>query len=117
LPAAEAVFKQLHIFMDLARYEGWEVPIIKTVSHKGEGVTKLLEAIDNHRAYLQSSGRLEKMRRQRARRQLLAAAQAELLSGLLSAAESNGRLDTLVDAIVERELDPHTAAEQLIANP
>src|SRR5207244_85671 len=28
LPAAEAVFKQLHIFMDLARYEGWEVPII-----------------------------------------------------------------------------------------
>src|SRR6266540_1186744 len=114
LPAAEAVFKQLHIFMDLARHEGWEVPIIKTVSHKGKGITNLLEAIDNHRDYLQSSGRLEKMRRQRARRQLLAADQAERLSSVLSAAESNGRLDTLVDAIVDRELDPHTAAERLI---
>src|SRR5438034_4722759 len=116
LPAAEAVFKQLHIFMDLARYEGWEVPIITTVSHKGEGVTKLLEAIDDHRAYLEKSGRLDQMRRQRARRQLLAAAQADLLSNLLSAAESNGRLDKLVDAIVDRELDPHTAAEKLITS-
>ncbi len=54
------------------------------------------------------------MRRQRARRQFLAAAQAELLSNLLSAAESNGRLEKLVDAIADRELDPHTAAERLI---
>jgi LAO/AO transport system kinase len=116
LSAAEAVYKQLHIFMDLARHEGWEVPIIKTVAQKTEGITKLLEAIDTHRAYLQTSGRLEKMRRQRARRQLLAAAQADLLSNLLATAESNGRLDKLIEAIAARELDPHTAAEQLIAD-
>ncbi len=115
LPTAESVFKQLHIFMDLARHEGWEVPIIKTVAHKGEGVTRLLEAIDNHRVYLDSSGRLEQMRRNRARRQLLAAAEAALLSQLVATAESNGRLDELVDAIAGRALDPHSAAEQLIA--
>jgi LAO/AO transport system kinase len=116
LTAAEAVYKQLHIFMDLARHEGWEVPIIKTVSSKGEGIEKLLEAIDNHRTYLQTSGRLEKMRRQRARRQLLAAAQADLLANLLATAESNGRLDKLIEAVADRELDPRTAAEMLIAN-
>jgi LAO/AO transport system kinase len=116
LPAAEAVYKQLHIFLDLARHEGWEVPIIKTVSSKGDGIARLLEAIDKHRAYLQTSGRLEAMRRQRARRQLLAAAQAELLSNLLSAAEVNGRLEKLIEAIADRELDPHTAADKLI-NP
>jgi GTPase len=116
LPAAESVFKQLHIFMDLARHEGWEVPIIKTVSSKGEGITKLLDAIDNHRAYLETSGRLEDMRRKRARRQLLAAAQAELLSELLSSAEKNGRLDKLIEAIARQEIDPHSAADELIAS-
>ena len=116
LPAAESVFKQLHIFMALDRNEGWQVPILKTVSHKGQGIIELLQAIDDHRAYLEKSGRLDQMRRQRARRQLLAAAQADLLSNLLSAAESNGRLDKLVDAIVDRELDPHTAAEKLITS-
>ena len=93
LPAAECVYKQLHIFMDLARNEGWEVPIIKTVSSKGEGID---EAPRSHRQtprLPRTSGRLEDMRRKRARRQLLAAAQAELLSNLLAAAESNGRLD------------------------
>jgi LAO/AO transport system kinase len=116
LPAAESVYKQLHIFMDLARHEGWEVPIIKTVSSKGDGIAQLLEAIDKHRAYLETSGRLEDMRRKRARRQLLAAAQAELLSKLVSNAETNGTLDKLIEAVAERALDPHTAAEQLIAN-
>jgi GTPase len=114
LPAAESVYKQLHIFMDLARHEGWEVPIIKTVSHKGQGIKELLEAVDKHRAYLETSGRLDQMRHQRARRQLLAAAQADLLSKLVSSAESNGRLEKLVDAVADRELDPHTAAEQLM---
>jgi len=114
LPTAESVFKQLHIFMALDRNEGWQVPILKTTAHKNEGVTALLETIDKHRTYLESSGRLEQMRRQRARRQLLAAAQADLLSQLLSTAESNGRLEKLIEAIADRELDPHTAADKLI---
>jgi LAO/AO transport system kinase len=117
LPAAESVFKQLHIFMQLDRHEGWQVPILKTTAHKNEGVPALLETIDKHRAYLETSGRSDEMRRHRARRQLLAAAQAELLSQLLSSAERNGTLEKLVDAIAGRELDPHTAAEQLISNP
>jgi LAO/AO transport system kinase len=117
LPAAESVFKQLHIFMALDRNEGWQVPILKTTAHKNEGVPALLETIDKHRAYLETSGRSDEMRRHRARRQLLAAAQAELLSQLLSSAERNGTLEKLVDAIAGRELDPHTAAEQLISNP
>jgi LAO/AO transport system kinase len=114
LPTAESVFKQLHIFMALDRNEGWQVPILKTTAHKNEGVPALLETIDKHRTYLESSGRLEQMRRQRARRQLLAAAQADLLSQLLSTAESNGRLEKLIEAIADRELDPHTAADKLI---
>jgi len=72
LPLAEAVYKQLHIFMELDRSEGWRVPILKTVATKGQGVTELVEEIDKHRQYLTRSGRLAEMRRHRARRQLLA---------------------------------------------
>ncbi len=114
LPTAESVFKQLHIFMALDRNEGWEVPILKTVAHKSQGTVELVEAIDKHRAYLETSGRLDQMRRQRARRQLLAVAQAELLSRVLVRDEGNGRLQELVEAVAVREMDPHTAAEKLI---
>jgi LAO/AO transport system kinase len=114
-PAAGSVFKQLHIFMDLARNEGWEVPILKTVAHKEQGVVELVEAIGRHREYLTESGRLEEMGRTRARRQLLSVAQGMLLEGVLSRAREDGRLEGLVEAIMAREMDPHTAAERLIA--
>jgi len=72
------------------------------------------DAIDRHRTFLESSGRLEEARRQRARRKLLALAGAELLSRVLASAEANGRLDELVESIAKRKVDPHTAAEMLI---
>lgn len=114
LPLAEAVYKQLHIFMELDRSEGWRVPILKTVATKGQGVTELVEEIDKHRQYLTRSGRLAEMRRHRARRQLLAAAQGLLLEAVLSTAEANGALDKLVESVSRLEVDPRTAAEQLI---
>ena len=114
LPTADTVFKQLHIFMSLDRNEGWQVPILKIAASKDQGTTELIEAIDKHRAYLTDSGRLEEIRRHRARRQLLAVAQAVLLHRVVAKAEEDGQLGALVEAIASRELDPHTAADLLI---
>ena len=114
-PGAESVFKQLHIYTDLQRQEGWNVPIIKTIAHKDQGIVELLDAIEEHREYLARSGRLEQMLRHRARRQLLAVAQSILLSRVLDGAGGAARVEELVEAIAGREMDPHSAAELLIA--
>ena len=113
-PGADIIAKQLHIFLTLNKNQGWEVPIIKTVAHKDEGVAELTGAIEKHYAYLQESGRLEEARRHRARRQLLSLAQGQLLARVLAAAEADGTVEELVEAIARREVDPHTAAERLI---
>lgn len=115
LPSANSVAQQLHIFMELDRQEGWTVPILKTVAHKEEGIEELLDDVERHREYLVTSGRLEEMRRKRARRQLLALTQALLLGNVLESVE-NGAIDKLVESIATRETDPHSAAEKLIAS-
>ncbi len=112
-PGAESVYKQLHIYTDLQRQEGWNVPIIKTIAHRDQGVGELVEAIDRHRAYLRESGRLEEMRRKRARRQLLAVVQDELLRRALAAAGEE-RVAALVEQIASRDIDPRSAAEELL---
>jgi LAO/AO transport system kinase len=113
LPAAEAVFKQLHIYTDLQRHEGWDVPILKTVAHKEQGIAEVLDAVDKHQVYLKESGRLELMHRERARRQLLGTAQSILMERVISGA--NGAIDSLAERIATRDIDPRTAAEELIA--
>ena len=112
LPQAESVFKQLHIFTDLQRQAGWDVPIIKTVAHKDEGAAELADAIEQHRQYIVDSGRVEEMSRQRAHRQLLAVAQATLVEDVL--AGGGDLVDELVEQIARREIDPRTAADKLI---
>ena len=112
LPQAESVFKQLHIFTDLQRQVGWDVPIIKTVAHKDEGAAELADAIEQHRQYIVDSGRVEEMSRQRAHRQLLAVAQATLIEDVL--AGGGDLVDELVEQIARREIDPRTAADKLI---
>jgi LAO/AO transport system kinase len=114
-PGAEATFKQLHIYTDLQRNEGWDVPILKTVAHREQGISELLEAIDRHREYLRESGRMEEMTRKRARRQLLAVAQKMMLERVLDGADGEAWVSALVEGIASREIDPHTAAERLIS--
>lgn len=43
----------------------WEPPVLFTVASRGEGTPELAAALDRHRAYLQTSGRLEARRRER----------------------------------------------------
>lgn len=112
LPAAEAVFKQLHIFTDLQRQEGWDVPIIKTVAHKEQGIAELAESVEKHRQYLADSGKLRDLLRKRARRQLLAVLQSILMERATAGAEE--RIEELAGQVAEREIDPRTAAERLI---
>jgi LAO/AO transport system kinase len=113
-PRADITARQLAAFLNLSRDEGWQVPVLQTVALKGEGVVELADAIDRHRAFLETSGRLEEARRHRARRHLLALAQEELLARVLASAEADGRVERLVEAIARRQVDPHTAAERLI---
>jgi LAO/AO transport system kinase len=113
LPQAESVYKQLHIYTDLQRHAGWDVPIIKTVAHRDEGAATLADEVEKHRAFLAESGRLEEMRRHRARRQLLAVTGAALMERVVS--KAGALVDELVDAIARRDVDPRTAAEKLIS--
>jgi LAO/AO transport system kinase len=114
-PRADITASQLHVFLNLSRDEGWDTPILTTTAINNTGIAELADAIERHRGFLESSGRLEKARLERARRQLLALAREELLARVLASAEGNGRLDELVEAVAKREVDPHTAAERLIA--
>lgn len=115
LPGADALVAQLQAMTAMASRGRLDTPVLRTVAPKGTGVPELADAIAAHRTKLETSGDLDRLRLERARRQLLALARQELLAAVLRAAERDGRLDALVRSVAHRELDPYTAARQLIA--
>jgi LAO/AO transport system kinase len=113
-PGADILVSQLQALLALSPADQRRPPILKTTATRGEGLAALADAIDEHRAYLESSGQLASHRTEDARHQLLAITQQLLLEEIRKAAPE-AVIETLTGRIASRELDPHTAAEELAA--
>jgi LAO/AO transport system kinase len=96
-----------------ADVEGWTPPIIKTVALRDQGIVDLLDAIEQHRGYLQASGELQRREEDRARTALVHILQAAVLRRLQENVPAQ-QLQQLVVDVAGRELDPYSAAERLL---
>lgn len=111
-PGADTLASQLQGLLNLSPKDMRRPPIVKTVSTRGEGMQELAAAIAEHREYLDEHGLLQQQREKNARHQVLSAARAILLQRI-QAATPDEQLDGLVQRVASRDLDPHTAAEEL----
>ncbi len=94
------------------RREGaWRPPVVKTIATTGEGVEELLGEIGRHVAWLEESGGLGRRRTVRARREVESIAVATLRGRW---GDPGGDLDALAARVVSGELDPYTAADELL---
>jgi LAO/AO transport system kinase len=92
--------------------ERWIPPIVKCVATRGQGVAELLEKLENHRTWLETTGAGRARRSERLRLQLVAflrdALAAEAVAALGDAVDEAAR------RVEDRKIDPYTACQQLI---
>ncbi|GAA5182323.1 methylmalonyl Co-A mutase-associated GTPase MeaB [Rugosimonospora acidiphila] len=91
----------------------WRPAVLRSVASRGEGVEEILAAIDKHRAWLVEHGELVRRREARAAAEIEAIALATLRSRISSLREGTA-LSKLAAAVASGELDPHTAARNLL---
>jgi LAO/AO transport system kinase len=115
LLGADMLASQLKALLSLAPPAEYEVPLLSTIATRGEGMIELADAVDNHRAYLDSSGMLQIRRKDDARHQILSIAQRMLLEHVRTGS-SESKIEALVDEVAKRALDPHTAAAKMVAD-
>ena len=85
-----------------------------TEALRGEGVDKLWEAIEEHRAFLEASGRLEERRRRNLAGEVFAVASARAKPHLERAVADDPELRRLLDEVQRRELDPLSAVREIM---
>ena len=94
--------------------EGWQVPILRTEAARGEGVAELAEAIDRHRAHIEEAGTLEQRRARNLRNEVLGIATSRMRRRMEATAASDPETGDLLERVVRRELDPASAASELL---
>jgi LAO/AO transport system kinase len=92
----------------------WSPSIVLTSATRDEGIHELVDAIEEHVAYLSSSGRREAWDRRRAYRQVGELLQQALWSRCLDCI-GGAQLDRAVDDVVARRTDPYSAVKELLA--
>ena len=112
---ADTVVRDLRYMLSLGDRrtdDGWRVPIVKTIASKGEGAEEVVEEIERHAAWLESSGRLQQRRVRRAADEVEAIALTQLRVDL----RGGEMLDDLAARVVAGALDPYAAADELVAS-
>ncbi len=93
----------------------WLPPICTTVAERGEGIDRVIAAIEEHRAWLtRDADRLERIRAEKLERRIRALLGRSLLESVWERARVDERLRDAVGDIVRRQVSPYRWVETLL---
>jgi LAO/AO transport system kinase len=121
-PLTDTMVREIRGVLSLANLDStpeqararWRVPIVKTEAGRGTGVDELVERLDEHRSHILAEGQLAERRARNLRNEVLAIATARMRRRLEEDVSEDARFAELIDRVVERRLDPASAAAALL---
>ena len=113
-PMTDTMIREIRGVLSLGPATSWRVPIIKTEGAKGEGVAELAEKITEHREHIEAEGTLEERRARNLRNEVLELAASRMRRRLEASVADDASVRELLDRVVKREIDPASAAKDLL---
>ena len=112
---ADKTVMDIQAILQLSGGEGWRPPIVKTVALTGEGVSELVDKVEEHRLFLEkdSESRI-RLLKARAEAELTEAIKEKVLGSIMENLKKEGKLEEYLQRILKRKKDPFSAAEELL---
>ena len=117
-PGAKEAARDLGRMLDMSAEgsagDAWRPPVLCTTATTGEGVEEVWRAVLDHRESMVATGGLEERRRRRAAEEIRRLVAARLLARA-EGLTAGPRAGELADAVARGDVDPWTAADELLA--
>jgi LAO/AO transport system kinase len=114
-PGVDDAVRDLDQMLELSARLDWRPPIVRTIAVDGQGVDELWDAIVQHRAFMENNGRLATRRDARLRAELRSIVM-ERIARRAGDVCTGDRFDAAVTRVAARDVDPYTAAEELLGS-
>jgi LAO/AO transport system kinase len=93
----------------------WKPPVLKTTAITGEGVRGLVDKTEEHRYFLEGNTECRTaLLKNRAEAELVEAIKEKVADTLIDELRRKGKLDELLQRILEKKVDPTSAAEKVL---
>lgn len=96
------------------KLDWWRVPVVPTQATKSEGIEKLWDTIQEHRAAMEKNSILAERKRERQRHEFFQTVEEWVGDRLSALVQSDGELGELMKKIEEGATDPHSAAVEVL---
>ena len=94
----------------------WQVPVVATEALNDVGTAKLYEQIERHRGAMNESGQLAVKRSRQRRKDLLRSIEHRVMGQIAKQIERDAGLAAYLERVERGELDPYTAAIEILSN-
>ena len=91
-----------------------KTPVLTAVAKEGKGIKELAVEIGNHFKYLEKTKEFDKQRRLRYEAELVEIIRKELMNFIFDESTFKEKIEDLLDKISKKEIDPHSAAEEIL---
>ena len=111
----ERVVAEIESMLSLDSRGGEPPAIVRTVATNDDGIDALLSAVEEFRARAGASGLLARKRRSHLRQQFEETLRARLMAEVRARALSEAATEAVVDRLAGHDVDPFTAADEVLA--
>ncbi|MCK4902350.1 MAG: methylmalonyl Co-A mutase-associated GTPase MeaB [Thermoplasmatales archaeon] len=91
-----------------------KTPVLTTVAKENKGIVELVKEIEDHKNYLNKTKMLDVQRRKRYEAELVEIIRKRLMNFIFDESTFKGKVEDLIDQIGKKEVDPYTAADEIL---
>ena len=91
-----------------------KTPVLTTVAKDKKGIVELVNEIETHEKYLKKTKMFDVQRRKRYEAELVEIIRKRLMNFIFDESTFKGKVESLIDKIGKKQVDPYTAAEEIL---
>jgi len=114
-PGVDQTITEVESLVDIAcTNRDRKTPILSTVAKESKGITELVDEINKHREYLKKTKMFDVQRRKRYEAELVEIIRKRLMNFIFDESTFKGKIESLIDQISKKQVDPYTAADEIL---
>jgi LAO/AO transport system kinase len=104
---------KMRVESDMSRKD-WKAPVLLTTAINNGGIRELADAIESHHGFLMKNGRMQKLRREKTKNELMRLLKDEITERMVGEFMQKHSIEKLIDEVVARRKDPYTSVREVI---
>jgi len=113
-PGADNFVRDIQAMLQLRESSWWNIPVVATEAVNDVGTEELYKQIQLHYQALCKEGRLSQRRQLQRKQDFIKTLERKLTHKLLRLIEQDGQLSSYMERVEKGELDPYSAADEIL---